>query len=284
MSRPGFCDFLLASIGRVGCFLLKNSYLLAPDSFFVEMIEIDYNLRIVMVWYSSGTEMRVTKNSKQTTHKDIPLGLEIWKGYWTWMNMRGLGKGNLALICNNKYIYNTLYTWLLKVSIQKFQDLTTIPNSQQQSLLRPSPLSGFLWFKKKPSSGWGVWFLNQKSEVTWLKFAKFAPVSKNPKNPPIYSLPPIQEISNGDRTHSNGPIQTWVSPNNWQLTKTVVRWDSAVPWKNCWWNQPKPLPPRMRCPNAILQQLWPQIFWMFDQQVSHEINPHYFPLYILVGL
>lgn len=44
MSCPGFCVFLLASIGRVGCFLLKNSYLLAPDSFFVEMIEIDYNL------------------------------------------------------------------------------------------------------------------------------------------------------------------------------------------------------------------------------------------------
>lgn len=44
-SCPWFCVFLLASIERVGCFLVKkNDYLLAPDSFFVEMIEIDYNL------------------------------------------------------------------------------------------------------------------------------------------------------------------------------------------------------------------------------------------------
>ena len=42
----GFHLVLLASIERVGCFLVKkkNDYLLAPDSFFVEMIEIDYNL------------------------------------------------------------------------------------------------------------------------------------------------------------------------------------------------------------------------------------------------
>ena len=107
--------FLLASIERVGCYFVKNSYLLAPDSFFVEMIEIDYDLyepfilvdfdtsytevcklRIVMVWYSSGTEMRVTKNSKQTTHKEIyPVAWKFEKDTeheWTW---GALEKGTL---------------------------------------------------------------------------------------------------------------------------------------------------------------------------------------------